>query len=136
VLKKDKDLRLYVDYRSLNKITIKNRYILFLIGELIDRLSDAVIYIKLNIKDIYYKIRIRFSDKWKITFRTRYEYYKYIIISFDLINISATFQIYINEALKGYLNMFCMAYLDNICIYNRFIEEYKKYVRLILERLR
>jgi hypothetical protein len=63
VLKKNKNLRLYIDYRSLNKITVKNRYTLFLIGEFIDRLSGAVIYIKLDIKNAYYRIRIRFGDK-------------------------------------------------------------------------
>jgi hypothetical protein len=61
--KKNRGLRLYVDYYSLNKLTIKNRYTLFLIGEFINRLSDAVIYIKLDIRDIYYKIRIRSDDK-------------------------------------------------------------------------
>jgi hypothetical protein len=136
MLKKNRNLRLYVDYRSLNKITIKNKYILFLIGEFIDRMSDAAIYIKLDIRDTYHKIRIYFSDKWKIAFRTRYGHYKYIIIFFDLINISATFQVYINEALKDYLNIFCIAYIDDICIYNKFIEKYEKYVRLVLERLR
>jgi hypothetical protein len=59
-----------------------------------------------------------------------------MIISFNLINISATFQAYINETLKGYLKMFYIAYLDNICIYSRFIEKYKKYMRLIFEYLR
>jgi hypothetical protein len=63
VSKKNGNLRLYVDYGSLNKIMIKNRYALSLIGEFIDRLSDAAIYIKLDIRDIYYRIRIRFSDK-------------------------------------------------------------------------
>jgi hypothetical protein len=134
--KKDEDLRLYVDYRSLNKITIKNRYALSLIGKFINRLFDAAIYTKLDIKDIYYRIRIRFGDKWKTAFRTRYGHYEYIMIFFNLINTSAIFQTYINETLKDYLDIFCMAYFDNICIYNRFIEKYKKYVRLILERLR
>jgi hypothetical protein len=134
--KKDGNLRLCVDYCSLNKLTIKNRHALFLIGEFIDKLSDTAIYIKLNVRNIYYKIRIYFGDKWEIAFRTRYGYYKYIMIFFNLINASATFQAYINEALKSYLDIFCMAYLDNICIYSRFIEEYKEYVRLILERLR
>jgi hypothetical protein len=129
MLKKDEDLRLCVDYRSLNKITVKNRYTLFLIGELIDKLYDAAIYTKLDIRNIYYKIRIRFNDKWKITFRTRYGYYKYIIISFNLINTPFTFQTYINEALKNYLNIFCIAYFDDICIYNKFIEKYKEYMR-------
>jgi hypothetical protein len=80
VLKKNGNLRLCVDYHSLNKITVKNRYTLFLIGEFVDRLFGAAIYIKLNIRNIYYKIRIRFGDKWKTAFRTRYVYYEYIII--------------------------------------------------------
>jgi hypothetical protein len=63
VLKKDGDLRLYVNYRSLNKITVKNKYTLFFIGEFINKLSDAAIYIKLDIRNIYYKIRIRSNDK-------------------------------------------------------------------------
>jgi hypothetical protein len=63
MLKKNENLRLYIDYRSLNKITIKNKYILFLIGEFVDRLSDVIIYIKLNIRNIYHKIRIRSGDK-------------------------------------------------------------------------
>jgi hypothetical protein len=91
MLKKDGDLRLYVDYYLLNKLTVKNRYTLFLIGEFIDRLSDTAIYIKLDIRNIYYRIRIYSGDKWKIAFRTRYGHYKYVIIFFDLINISATF---------------------------------------------
>jgi hypothetical protein len=129
MLKKNINLRLYVDYRSLNKVTVKIKYTLFLIEKFIDRVSDTVIYIKLDIRNIYYKIRIRFNDKWKITFRTRYGYYKYIIISFNLINTPVTFQTYINEALKNYLNIFCIAYFDDICIYNKFIEKYKEYMR-------
>jgi hypothetical protein len=129
-------LRLYIDYRSLNKLTIKNRYTLSLIGNFINRLSDAAIYIKLDIRDIYHRIRIRLDDEWKTAFRTRYGYYEYIIMFFDLTNTPAIFQAYINETLKDYLDIFYMAYLDNICIYNRFIEKYKKYVRLIFEYFR
>jgi hypothetical protein len=115
---------------------IKNRYALSLIGELINRLSDAAIYIKLDIRNIYYRIRIRSDNKWKTAFRTRYGHYEYIIIFFDLTNTPAIFQAYINEILKSYLNIFCVAYLDDICIYNRFIEKYEEYVRLVLERFR
>jgi hypothetical protein len=91
ILKKDRDLRLYVDYCSFNKITVKNKYTLFLIGEFIDRLYGAAIYIKLDIRNIYYRIQIRFGDEWKTAFRTRYGHYKYIIIFFSLINAPATF---------------------------------------------
>jgi hypothetical protein len=91
VLKKDENLRLYVDYRSFNKLTIKNRYALFLIGEFINRLFNVAIYIKLDIRDIYYRIRIRSNDEWKIAFRTRYDYYEYKIIFFNLINVFVIF---------------------------------------------
>jgi hypothetical protein len=63
MLKKDRNLRLYIDYRSLNKLTIKNKYTLSLIGEFINKLSDAAIYIKLDIRNIYYRIRIRFDNE-------------------------------------------------------------------------
>jgi len=91
VSKKDGSLRLYIDYRALNKVTVKNRYFLFLIDEIIDRRSGAIIYIKLDFRDIYYKIRIRRGDEWKITFRTRYSHFEYLIMFFRFINVPAIF---------------------------------------------
>jgi hypothetical protein len=129
-------LRLYIDYRALNKITIKNRHPVSLINETIDRLADAMIYTKLDLKDTYYRIRIKSEDKWKTAFRTRYNLFKYIIISFGLTNAPATFQIYINEVFKGLLNIICVAYMDNICIYSSKFEEHADHVRQILDRFR
>jgi hypothetical protein len=91
VPKSNGDLRLYIDYRALNKLIIKNRYALLLIDEIINRLSDAKIYIKLNLKNAYYRIRIKANNKWKITFRTRYGYFEYIIIFFGLTNALVIF---------------------------------------------
>jgi hypothetical protein len=91
MFKNDKGLRLYVDYRALNKFTVKNRHALLLIDETIDRLSDAKIYIKLDLKNAYYRIRIKASNKWKIAFRTRYGHFKYIIMPFGLTNVSIIF---------------------------------------------
>src|SRR6266536_6323989 len=90
ILKLDDLLRLYIDYRALNKITTKNRYLFLLINKLIDRLLGVKVYIKLDLRDVYYKIRIKKGDEWKITFRTRYGLWEYVIIFFRLINISAT----------------------------------------------
>ena len=87
VPKKDRELRLCVDYRAINKITIKNRHLLLLIVEMIDRLVGAAVYTKLDIRDIYYKIRIRRGDEWKTAFRTRYGYFEYVVMPFGFTNV-------------------------------------------------
>ena len=129
VPKSNGDLRFYVDYRALNKLIMKNRHALLLIDETINRLSDAKIYIKLDLKNAYYRIRIKAGNKQKTAFRTRYGYFEYIIMLFDLTNALVIFQTYVNEALTGLFNIIYVAFLDNICIYSDLIEEYKKYVR-------
>ncbi len=91
ILKLDGLLRLCIDYRALNKVIIKNRHLLPLINELIDRLSGVKVYIKLDLRDIYHRIRIKKGDEWKTTFRTRYGFWEYMVIFFGLINAPATF---------------------------------------------
>ena len=91
MLKKNNELRFYIDYRDLNAIIIKNRYLLFLIFETLNRLCELKIFIKLNLKNVYYKLRIKVDNEWKTTFRTRYDYFEYLIMSFDLVNVLITF---------------------------------------------
>jgi len=129
ILKLNSLLRLCVDYRTLNKIITKNRHPLPLINELIDRLSGVKVYTKLDLKDVYYRIRIKKGDEWKIAFRTRYGFWEYVIISFRLINTSATFQTYINKILNGLLNTIYIIYIDDICIYSNSIKEYTNHIR-------
>jgi hypothetical protein len=87
---------------------------------------------KLNLCKAYARIQIRRGDKWKIAFRTRYRHFKYLIILFRLINAPATFQSYINEAMKDILNDFCIIYLNDIFIYSAIEEEHRKHVNEIL----
>jgi len=136
VPKKDGTLRLCVDYRGLNKITIKNRTPLPLIGETLDRLSRAKRFTKLDLKDAYTRIRIRPGDEWKTAFRTRYGHFEYCVMPFGLCNAPATFQQYINEALAGLVDVCCVIYLDDILIYSENVEEHTDHVRQVLERLR
>jgi hypothetical protein len=91
VFKKNGGFRLYVNYRGLNKITIKNRHPFFLIRKILDRFNGAAVYTKLDLKDIYYRIRIREEDEWKTIFRIRYSHFEYKMILFGLINVSAIF---------------------------------------------
>jgi hypothetical protein len=96
VLKKNRILRLYIDYRGLNKIMIKDRYPFPFINKTLDRLIGAAYYTKLDFKDVYYRIRIKKGDEWKTAFRIRYRYFEYLVIPFRLVNIPVTFQAYIN----------------------------------------
>lgn len=136
VPKKDGSLRLCVDYRGLNKVTVKNRYPLPLIVEILDRLSGAKFFTKLDLRDAYHRIRIAREDRWKTAFRTRYGQFEYLVMPFGLTNAPATFQAYINEALKGYLDHFCIVYMDDILVYSNSREEHTHHVRAVLERLK
>jgi transposase InsO family protein len=133
--KKDGGLRLCVDYRGLNAITIKNRHPLPLIGESLDRLGSARIYTKLDLRDAYHRIRIREGDEWKTAFRTRYGHFEYTVMPFGLTNAPAVFQSYINSALSDLLDVCCIVYLDDILIYSKTEEEHVKHVREVLNRL-
>ena len=136
VPKKDGKLRLCVDYRGLNKVTIKNRLALPLISETLDRLAGAKLFTKLDLKDAYHRIRIKKGDEWKTAFRTRYGHYEYLVMPFGLTNAPATFQGYINRALSGIVDIFCVVYLDDILIFSNSPEEHWRHVREVLERLR
>lgn len=134
--KKDGNLRLCVDYRGLNKVTRKNRYPLPLIPEIIDRLAGAKVYTKLDLRDAYHRIRIEEGDRWKTAFRTRYGHYEYLVMPFGLTNAPASFQAYINEALKGLLDITCVAFMDDILIFSQSREEHEEHVRQVLARLK
>ncbi len=93
-------------------------------------------FTKLDIRDIYYRIRIRKKDEWKIIFRTRYDYFEYIVMFFGLTNTSAIFQLYINRALIDLIDIYYIIYLDDIFIYFINSTDHQRYIREVLERLR
>ena len=99
VSKKNRELCLYVNYQSLNQITIKNRHLLPLVSKTLNWLSEVKIFFKLNLKDIYHHIQIKEDDEWKTAFHTHYSHFKYMIMLFRVVNASVTFQDYINWAL-------------------------------------
>jgi len=84
-------MRLYINYRRLNKIMIKNRYPLPLVSELFNRLSYAKIFTKLDLCDVYYRIYIKRGDEWKTAFKIRYGHFKYLVMPFGFANASVTF---------------------------------------------
>ncbi|KAF4332523.1 gag polymerase env poly [Fusarium beomiforme] len=136
VPKKDGSLRLCVDYRGLNGASVKNRYPLPLVTEILDRIQGAKFFSKIDVKDAYHRIRIAEGDEWKTAFRTRYGHFEYVVMPFGLTNAPATFQHYIHEALRGLVDTICIVYLDDILIFSKTREEHTEHVRVILERMR
>ena len=136
IKKSNKELRICINYRALNALTIKNRNVSSLIKEIIIKLCAIKIFIKFDIIAIFNEIRIKEDNKERIIFFTRYELFKYIVILFKLYNASSIFQIFINNILRKYLNIFYSIYLDNILIYNNDKIEYLKYIKLILKKLK
>jgi len=136
VKKKDGGLRLCVDYWQLNEITIEYRTPLPLIGESLDQLSSTTIYTKLDIRDVYYNLCIAKGDKWKTAFRTRYGLYEYCVMPFGHTKAPASFQRWMKEILSDYLDIFCVAYLDNILVFSPDEETHRKHFRAVLTQVR
>ena len=115
--KSNGSLHLCINYRGPNNLTIKNRYPLPLIEELLDRLGRARRFTQLDLTSAYHQMRIRKGDEWKTAFRTRYGHFEYQVIPFGLANTPASFQGYINKILTKKLDIFVIVYLDDILIY-------------------
>ena len=135
--KPDGSLRLCVDYRGLNNITIKNRYPLPLIGESLDRLGRARRFTQLDLTNAYHRMRIHEGNKWKTAFQTRYGHFENQVMPFGLSNASTIFQGYIDKILAEKLDIFVIIYLDNILIYIKDPgQPYVKAVYWVLDQLR
>src|SRR5438876_527140 len=135
VKKPDGSLRLCVDYRALNRITIKNRYPLPLISELLDRFKGAKYFTRLDVREAFNRLRIALGDEYKTAFRTRYGHFEYLVIPFGLCNAPGSFQAYVNDVIREYLDKFAVAYLDDILIYSNTLEEHILQVRQVLKKL-
>jgi hypothetical protein len=136
VKKKSGELRMCVDYRALNNITVKNKYPLPLIGDLLDRLTGAKYFTSLDLRSGYHQVRISEGDVEKTAFTTRYGQFEYLVMPFGLTNAPSTFQALMNRILQPYLDNFVVVYLDDILIYSKTFEDHVTHVRLVLEALR
>jgi hypothetical protein len=136
VEKKDGTQRMCVDYRSLNEVTIKNKYPLPRIEDLFDQMKGASIFSKIDLRLGYYQLKIRESDIPKTAFHTRYGLYDYTVISFGLTNAPTYFMYLMNKVFMEYLDKFIVVFIDDILIFSKMMEEHEEHLRLLLEKLR
>ena len=134
--KKDKTLRLCVDYRQLNRVTIKNRYSLPRIDDLFDQLRGAQVYSKIDLRTGYHQLRVRETDIPKTEFKTRYGHFKFTVMPFRLTNALAAFIDLMHRVFQPYLDQFVVVYVDDILIYSKIEEEHEHYLRIVLQALR
>ena len=137
VKKSDKKLHFCVDYHTLNKLMKKNHYFLFLINKTLEQISKTRWFTKLDIIYIFHKIQIAEKDEWLTIFQTQYRLFEWLVIFFELMNVSSTFQKYINWILQNFLNKFTLIYLNDILIFSSDnLKKYQEHICKIFQQLR
>ncbi|GJY41668.1 putative reverse transcriptase domain-containing protein [Tanacetum coccineum] len=136
VKKTDGSFRMCIDYRELNKLTVKNRYPLSRIDDLFDQLQGLSVYSKIDLWSGYHQLRVREEDIPKTAFRTRYGHYDFQVVPFGLTNAPAVFIDLMNRVCKPYLDKFVIVFIDDILIYSKNKQEYEGHLKLILELLK
>ncbi|KAK3532161.1 hypothetical protein QTP86_009047 [Hemibagrus guttatus] len=134
--KKDGGLRPCIDYRSLNKITVKFRYPLPLVPVALECLRGATVFTKLDLHSAYNLIQKRERDEWKTAFVTPTGHYEYLVMPYGLVNAPSVFQDFMHEVLRDFLHKFVLVYIDDILIYSRSIADHQRHIMEVLHRLR
>ena len=136
VKEKDRTLRLCINYRQLNRFTVKNKYLLPKIDDLFDQLKGASIFIMIDLRSGYHQLRIKDADVHKTTFRTRYGHYEFLVILFGLTNAPAAFMDLMNHFFQPYVDQFVIVFIDDILSHSKDREDHDTHLRVVLETLR
>ncbi|KAA3465605.1 DNA/RNA polymerases superfamily protein [Gossypium australe] len=135
VKKKDGSMRMCIDYRQLNKLTIKNKYPLPRIDDLFDQLKRAAVFSKIDLRLGYHQLKVKEVDIHKTAFRTRYGHYEFLVMPFELTNAPTAFMDMMNRVFQPYLDQFIMVFIDDILVYCKSKEEHDAYLRVVLQYL-
>lgn len=136
VKKKSGELRMCIDYRALNNLTVKNKYPIPRVDDLLDQLSQAKYFSKLDLTSGYWQMRIKDADIPKTAFTSRYGHYEFMVMPFGLCNAPSSFQYLMNSIFQEYLDDFVVVYLDDIMIYSRTEEDHLRHLKVVFDKLR
>jgi len=135
VRKKDGSLRLCIDYKELNRVTVKNKYLLPRIDDLFDQLASTAVFSKIDLRSCYHQLNIKREDVLKTTFPMRYGHYEFLILPFRLTNAPAYFMVLMNRVFHPYPKKFPVVYIDDNLVYFKSTEEHGEHLRVVLRTL-
>ena len=133
--KKDGTLRMCIDYRQINKVTVKNKYPLLIIEDLFDQLKGEGVFSKIDLRSGYYQLRVKEVDVPKTAFRTRYGHYEFLVMPFGFTNAHALFMDLMNRVFQPYLDQFVVVFIDDILVYSRDEQEHEQHLKIVLQTL-
>ena len=136
VKKKDGTLRMCIDYRQINKVTVKNKYPLPRIEDLFDQLKGAGVFSKIDMRSRYYQLRVKDVDVPKTTFKTRYGHYELLVMPFGLTNAPKAFMDLMNRVFRPYLDQFVKVFIDDILVYSIYEQEHEQHLKIVLQTFR
>ena len=134
--KKDGTMHLCIDYRQLNNITIKNKYLLPRIDDLFDQFQGENVFSKINLRSNYHQLKIKDPNVSNMAFETRYDHYKFLVMPFGLTNALAAFMDLMNRVFHLYLDQFVIVFIDDILVYLKNVEDHVFHLRIVLQTLR